>query len=257
MIFNTIEMNYKEFCQEKLDHLIEIQNLFKQQFDIDSYENWFYDSEFELLRLYNSDEDEVYFTYIPVGTYSKEKQTWMWSWFNDSSIEKNKKKLLVVKEFGIKNQYEKLQEGTFPSDELDGWELTSVCLDFLNGIGAYKVNSDHLDFYMVLTAVEDKNSKSVQQSKQKIVECTQHGFARPGFVCQHLDCKTVSGFHEAFDTYKGMELEEEDDFQAWCDECEKVRAEYGEWNEESENFAQIRLVCENCYFELKKFNQNF
>jgi hypothetical protein len=248
-------MIYKEFSQEKLDHLIEIQDLFKKQFDIDVYANWFYDSEFELLRLYNSDDDEIFFRYIPVGTYSQEKQTWMWSWFNGSSNEKSKEKVLVVKEFGVKNQYGKLQEGTFSSDEFDGWELTAICFDFLNGMGTYKIDLGGLDKYMVLTSVEDRNSKDVQQFRQKTVDCNQHGYSRPGFVCQHLDCKTVRGFHEAFDTYKGMELEEDDDFQAWCDECEKVRAEHGEWNEESESFAQIKLVCENCYFELKAFNQ--
>lgn len=181
----------------------------------------------------------------------------MWSWFNENSIEKSKEKVLIVKEFGEKNQYEKLKEGTFTGDEFDGWELTSVCLDFLNGIGAYKIDLGEVDKYMVIMAVEDENAKNVQQFKQKKVECDQHGHSRPAFVCQHLDCKTARGFHEAFDTFKGMELEEDDDFQAWCDECEKVRIEYGEWNEESESFAQIQLICENCYFELKEFNQKF
>ncbi|MCT2561819.1 DUF6882 domain-containing protein [Chryseobacterium herbae] len=248
-------MSYNEFSQEKLDKLIQIQDLFKKKFDIDAYENWFYDSESELLRLYNSDEDEIYFKYIPVGSYSREKKTWMWSWFNKSSIEKSKEKVLIIKEFGAKNHYEKLQEGTFPSDEFDAWEFTSICLDFLNGIGAYKVDSNGLDKFMVIMAVEDIDSKTVQQFKQKKVECAEHGPSRPAFVCQHLDCSTVRGFHEAFDTSKGMELEEDDDFQAWCDECEKVRSEHGGWNEESERFAQIKLVCENCYFELKEFNQ--
>ncbi|SFN92511.1 hypothetical protein SAMN05421594_4739 [Chryseobacterium oleae] len=248
-------MNYKEFSQEKLDNLIHIQDLFKKKFDIDGYENWFYDSESELLRLYNSDEDEIYFRYIPVGSYSQNKQTWMWSWFNENSIEKSKEKVLAVKEFGAKNQYEKLLEGTFTSDKFDAWEFTSICLDFLNGIGAYKVDSNDLDKFMVIMAVEDIDSKDVQLLKQKTVECVQHGYSRPAFVCQHLDCKTARGFQEAFDTYKGMELEEDDDFQAWCDECEKVRIEHGEWNEESESFAQIQLICENCYFELKEFNQ--
>lgn len=48
---------------------------------------------------------------------------------------------------------------------------------------------------------------------------------------------------------------DEEDFQAWCSECEKVRIEYDGWNEESEKFAGIKLICENCYFELKNFNQ--
>ncbi|MDR4954648.1 hypothetical protein REB14_20900 [Chryseobacterium sp. ES2] len=90
--------------------------------------------------------------------------------------------------------------------------------------------------------------------KQKNVDCCTHGYSRSAFVCQHLDLETPKGFEEAFDTYKGMDLEEEEDLQAWCSECEKIRNEYDGWDEESEKFAGITLVCENCYFELKEFN---
>jgi hypothetical protein len=51
-----------------------------------------------------------------------------------------------------------------------------------------------------------------------------------------------------------MELPDDDDFQAWCDECEAVRQTEGEWNEKSMNFAGIKIVCEKCYFEMKEFN---
>jgi len=64
-----------------------------------------------------------------------------------------------------------------------------------------------------------------------------------------------NGFNEAFESSFGMELDEKSEFQAWCDECEKVRMKFNGWNEDSEKFAQIKLVCENCYFELKEFNQ--
>lgn len=54
-----------------------------------------------------------------------------------------------------------------------------------------------------------------------------------------------------------MELDDNDDLQAWCDTCEKVRAEAGEWNEASEAFAEIKLVCEKCYFEMKELNLGY
>ena len=41
----------------------------------------------------------------------------------------------------------------------------------------------------------------------------------------------------------------------WCGECEKVRIKNNGWNEISEGFAKIKLVCEDCYFDLKRFNQ--
>ncbi|KQT29579.1 hypothetical protein ASG22_19850 [Chryseobacterium sp. Leaf405] len=79
-------------------------------------------------------------------------------------------------------------------------------------------------------------------------------YSRAAFVCQHLNLEQYKGFGEAFDTYRGMQLDEDDDFQAWCSECEKVRLQSNGWNDESEEFAKIKLICEDCYFELKSLN---
>ena len=87
------------------------------------------------------------------------------------------------------------------------------------------------------------------------IDCRNHGPKREAFVCAHLDLKTIKGFNEAFDTFKGMELGDEDDLQAWCNDCESIRLKYNGWNEESERFAKIKLVCEDCYFEFKRFNK--
>ena len=70
-----MQSNYKKFNKPKLDRLIQIQEKFKNNFNIDSYANWFYDSESEILRLYNDDDDEVYFKYISIGTFSLKSKT--------------------------------------------------------------------------------------------------------------------------------------------------------------------------------------
>ncbi|WP_426480162.1 hypothetical protein [Chryseobacterium sp. R2ACT005] len=162
----------------------------------------------------------------------------------------------MVKEFGIEHNYKKLYNGTFPGDEYDGWELSSICFDFLKGVGVYKVNTDDLEKYLLVINVPDEQSSEVKMMKQKKVDCDSHGYSRPAFVCQHLILEVPKGFEEALDTYKGMELEEDEDLQAWCSDCEKVRVEADGWNEESEKLAEITLICENCYFELKEFNKN-
>lgn len=248
--------DYSEFVKFELDKLNSVQDKLKEQFNINSYENWFYDSDSSLLRLYNSDEDEIFFKYISIGTYSTNSQTWMWSWFNESSIETDKSETLKIKEFGSRQNYEKLLKGTFPSDEYDSWEFLAVSYKILGGIGAYRVKVDHLEKYMLLTeAYENKNSSEIRKLKQKTVDCKAHGYKRRAFLCQHLDLKTIKGFSESFDTTPGMELEDGDDFEAWCDECEKVRLESDGWNDESMIFANIKLVCEDCFFKHKEFNQ--
>jgi uncharacterized protein YjaG (DUF416 family) len=48
-----------------------------------------------------------------------------------------------------------------------------------------------------------------------------------------------------------------DELNAWCDACDEVLAEVGEWNDESEGYAKIKLICDVCYFEMKKLNQGY
>lgn len=250
-------IDYKEFAKAEVNRVISIQDRFKQEFDIDSYGNWFYDDESAILRLYNNDDDEIFFKYIPIGTYSLNKKTWMWSWFNNYLNEKNKIETLKIKQFGEENQFEKLTTGTFPSDEFDGWEFLAIAQKLLNGIGVYKTNGDKLNYYLLLTEiVNPENNLEVRKLKQKTIDCGNHGYKRPAFLCQHLERDSHNGFEESFETFPGMYLDEDDDFSAWCDECEKKRIECDGWNNVSEAFAKIKLVCEDCYFETKESNQN-
>ncbi|MDW8549213.1 hypothetical protein NG800_009845 [Epilithonimonas ginsengisoli] len=249
-------IDYKEFAKAELNRVIPIQNRFKEEFDIDSYTNWFYDDESGILRLYNNDDDEIFFKYIPIGTFSLSQKTWMWSWLNNSLVVKSKIETLKIKQFGEENQFEKLTTGTFPSDEFDGWEFLAISQKVLNGIGVYKINGDKLNYYLLLTEILNPDgNQEIIKLKQKIVDCGYHGFKRPAFICQHLELNSSNGFEEAFETFPGMDLDEDDDFSAWCDECEKKRTECDGWNDESEEFAKIKLICEDFYFEIKESNQ--
>lgn len=249
-------MDYEEFAAEKWQQIMQVQEKFREESGIDRYKHWYYDADLALLRLYNDDEDQLFFKYIPVGTFSLISETWMWSWFNEYSAEPNKDNILAIKDFGIKNDYNKLTEGTFPADEFDCWEFASIALDTLDGMGLYRASSEKLQSYFLLTTTLGENSPEVINFKQKKVECKTHGRSRAAFVCQHLDLENPKGFEESFETYKGMDLDEDNDFAAWCDECEKVRISYNGWNDDSEEFAKIKLICEDCYFDLKNFNKS-
>ena len=198
--------DYEEFAKEELERLTPIQDRFKEKFDIDSYGNWFYDDESAILRLFNNDEEEIFFKYIPIGTFSLDKKTWMWSWFNNYLIEKNKIETLKIKQFGEENRYEKLTNGTFPSDEFSGWEFLAISQKLLKGIGVYTTNEERLNYYLLLTKIiNSENHFEILKLKQKTIDCGKHGFKRPSFVCQHLEINSHNGFEEAFETFKGCE----------------------------------------------------
>lgn len=88
----------------------------------------------------------------------------------------------------------------------------------------------------------------------KFVECCSHGKSNPAFICHHLLENENVGWNEPEEYLN----DEDDEFagciNAWCDECETVANNGGGWNDETEAFADIRLVCENCALKFKKVN---
>jgi hypothetical protein len=243
-------MKYADFAHQTLTEFQEIQAEFLDKYKINDFEEWFYQQATGILTL-STDENEINFKYVPIGTYSNETETFMWSWNKEDSIERNISEIYKVKDFGYQENYEKLTEGHFESDLYDGWEFIAIANKILNGIGSYRVTDEHLEIYFLLTEVVD-NEKAKKMASQ-IVDCETHGEERQAFVCQHLNSAIKTGFEEVFPTVKGMELGEEEDFQAWCSECEKVRLSTNGWNEESMEFAKIKIVCETCYFDIKAF----
>jgi hypothetical protein len=74
------------------------------------------------------------------------------------------------------------------------------------------------------------------------MECATHGECFQTFVCVHLLGEEAGlGFNRNVPT-------EENPFpDAWCDNCEIIRAAHDGWDEESEKLARISLLCSGCY----------
>ncbi len=72
--------------------------------------------------------------------------------------------------------------------------------------------------------------------------CEEHGERGKAFVCNHLLAPAVGqGFNRNDPTPDNPFPD------AWCDDCEKIRAAYDGWNEESEKLTSISLLCSGCY----------
>jgi hypothetical protein len=74
------------------------------------------------------------------------------------------------------------------------------------------------------------------------VDCATHGEQSKAFVCTHLAEDGVElGFNRNGPT------DEEPFPDAWCDNCEVIRAAHGGWNQQSEELVKIVLLCSECY----------
>lgn len=88
--------------------------------------------------------------------------------------------------------------------------------------------------------------------EQKYVECSEHGKQQETFVCQHIIETLEDGKARGFWWANDPENPRPD---AWCSECEKkVQASNGEWNDENEAFAGVKLLCGACYDRAKEIN---
>lgn len=76
------------------------------------------------------------------------------------------------------------------------------------------------------------------------VFCPNHGEGAPAFVCRHLVGGSGLGFIEPFGEQAPDASEE---LAAWCNECENVRRQRGGWDDASEGFAAVTLICSGCF----------
>jgi hypothetical protein len=245
-------MTYDNFSKKCVEELKILQDKFFGDYNIESYENWFYNQATGLLT-FSTGNNELNFKYIDIGSFSEKSNTWNWSWDNEGTLDNVKIGAQVIKEFGIKNNYTKLTKGYFESSETEAWEFAAIGAKLCHGIGVYRaVNDIRLKIFLVV--IEHIDNETAKSIKDKFVKCNEHEYRRRAFVCHHLNKVDKVGFEESFETNEDMELGEDDDFMAWCNECEAVRQREDGWNDTSLKFADIRLFCEKCYFEMKEVN---
>ncbi len=242
---------YNFFAEKCVDELKVLQDKFQKDYDLSWYENWFYEQVTGLLT-FSTNETELNFKFFEIGTFSKNSNTWMWAWHNEDILDNIKEKSFEIRNFGNKSKFPKLSNGHFVSNETEAWEFAAISAKLTNAIGVYRLVDEHLLVFLVLTEFVDKDK--AQKIKDKFINCETHDTERIAFVCGHLNKHTKVGFEESFETFQNMELGEDDEFQAWCSECEIERQKTNGWNETSMAFAEIKLVCEKCYFEMKAVN---
>jgi hypothetical protein len=82
------------------------------------------------------------------------------------------------------------------------------------------------------------------------IECERHGPSYATFLCHHLLRGEGLGFVVSYDP----EYPDDPRPEAWCAECDQVLLEEGEWNDRSEGFADFKVLCANCYDEVRRRN---
>jgi hypothetical protein len=85
----------------------------------------------------------------------------------------------------------------------------------------------------------------------RTIHCERHGDRREAYVCDHLLSGADQGFFSGDDPGNPHP-------DAWCSKCDHIRTSHGgkdgEWNGQSIALVKVRLVCGDCYEEIKARN---
>ena len=88
---------------------------------------------------------------------------------------------------------------------------------------------------------------------ERIVHCRVHGPVQAAFVCRHLVEQLRNPRPGRIGFFKPAANDgEPEELQAWCADCDVVLRRVGEWNDESEAFAGVTLICSGCYGNLQR-----
>jgi hypothetical protein len=91
-------------------------------------------------------------------------------------------------------------------------------------------------------------------SEIRRVHCHEHGYRFPTFVCRHLVGGEGLGFYPP--NRPPISEDESAEQCAWCAECEQVRQKQGGWDDISEEFAGVTMVCDVCFESSRIRNQS-
>ena len=89
-----------------------------------------------------------------VGAVNSANGTWLWAWANPSVDPALCRDILDVHLLGETRGIEQLTTPVWEGDEVDGWEMTSICAYVLQAQGVYRAPTVDGFTYMVMTSLE-------------------------------------------------------------------------------------------------------
>lgn len=140
------DLSFEEFKDQCVNDLMALQPEFMKLYEIDNYDEWFYDHGIGAFHFKSSDCKNLYFKYVDVGSFSTKTNTWDWSWDNKTTQKHVSRALERVISFGTENNFEHLTKGLIEGDEYTGWAMAAISAKLLNIIGSYRIPTSILSF---------------------------------------------------------------------------------------------------------------
>jgi hypothetical protein len=146
-----LQDEYEAYAHDRVHESIDQNKTWLENYKIRSWPRWDYSLEDATLTFSENGKAKVICDIQAVGSVVGDE--WEWSWGNGNLPEACKSRMPAVKEFGEEKQWNRLTSLFLPSNEYLGWELASITVHLLGGIGVYRCPDSGTPGYFMYLAV--------------------------------------------------------------------------------------------------------
>jgi hypothetical protein len=240
---------FDQFRHDAVHALMDLCEVCRRRYRMGTWPRFDYDLDAGTLTFSEAGVPSVIANIQVVGTTSDKTHTWLWAWANASLPPNVTERVRQVQQFGMSEGLDQLTEPKLPDGEFLGWEQTAVMARIVGAQGGYRCPSSNGFIYFILTDIQFADSyvapSPAPNPDAERVNCEVHGPGQQTFVCAHLvsdpNQKWLSDEPSAANRWP----------DSWCEECDALHRERGEWTDDNSGQLGIKLLCHLCYESLR------
>ncbi|MBE7118459.1 DUF6882 domain-containing protein [Bacillus cereus] len=139
--------SYLDMCYDKLESK---QQKFISDYNIDNFDEYWYDQDQCILQFKNNGQVLLEFSVVFIGSWSGESNSWMWSWVNESMTDCARSKSSRLKGLQKTTGSEVFINPLFECNQEMAHELAAFSIEHLDAEGMYIVPDEGNDLFMAV-----------------------------------------------------------------------------------------------------------
>jgi len=144
---------FDSFIETSFDNLEAKQSSLEEKYGLGHFDRYDLDVENEIITFSSSNGKRLKANFIPIGTFSPDKSSWMWAWNNQAftgSLRAKSEKLQSLAEL---TGFEMFTNPTAEVDENMAWEMVAMSINVLESQGVYRAPANNLWYFYALDSI--------------------------------------------------------------------------------------------------------
>lgn len=144
---------FESFIDTSIDNLEAKQSNLEEKYGLGYFDRYDLDVENEVITFSSSSGKRLKATFIPIGTFSPDKSSWMWAWNNQAFTDSLRAKSEKLQSLSDLTGFEMFTNPTAEVDENMAWEMVAMSIHILESQGVYRAPANDLCYFYALDSI--------------------------------------------------------------------------------------------------------